>query len=244
MTKSRKNLEVRPKPGKIQKKGPPAPLPPPKEWPEYGSGPLTVEGVRDVERRQKEYVAYYGDFPYNPETYWRQLEEAESSECESGSEEGEGKEVEGRDGGGEEVEEAGHTNEPESLDDDEILRAIEYALSVARARRANGEPVFQAPSFAHPVQQPCEVDPRGHQALSTSSPAAPMSTPSDSASSTVVLPLASQVSGPANPGLANAMLVPPSSAQAVGRGNNDNLPRLRPKSVLRLTQRARKLYRL
>lgn len=83
---------------------------------------MTVEAHRDVERRRKEYVAYYGDFPYNPETYWRQIEEAESSECET--EDGDGDGSDAKEGESVQSNADDIPLGPIALDDETILKAM------------------------------------------------------------------------------------------------------------------------
>lgn len=85
---------------------------PPLVWPEYPKGGTTIEGMREVERRQEEYIAYHGTYPWAPENLWGPDEDS-SSHSDSTEELHEG-----------ENKTEGHEYFPESLEDDDLIRTM------------------------------------------------------------------------------------------------------------------------
>lgn len=83
---------------------------PPMEWPEYSKGPMTIEEIRDVERRQLEYKAYHGAFAWE-----NVIDESDDSLTESDSEE---------EWVGDQPMEQENSYCPESLEDEDLLRVV------------------------------------------------------------------------------------------------------------------------
>jgi hypothetical protein len=87
-------------------------------WPEYSKGATTIEEMRDVERRQREYIAYHGTVPWAPENLWGPDEEDDSGSNTNTEEET----------GADDVEGAGHRYCQESLEDEDLLRIMSVDL--------------------------------------------------------------------------------------------------------------------
>ncbi|KAJ3530925.1 hypothetical protein NMY22_g8374 [Coprinellus aureogranulatus] len=111
---------------KSEKPRDPRATPPPSEYPHYPKHGMTSEECWDIERRQREWIAYYGRYP------WQSLLDPESSESEADEaprsrlddplecdEQGDMGPVP-----------VGNTCCPHSLDDADTLRILEVVLNV------------------------------------------------------------------------------------------------------------------
>ncbi|KAJ3540634.1 hypothetical protein NMY22_g4215 [Coprinellus aureogranulatus] len=184
---------------------------PPMEWPQYPKYGGTIEEIRLVERRQLEYRAFHGHYP------WENLSpEDESSEDEDLEPDSNGNREREEDTG-----DLGHKFCPHSLEDDDLLHAIRFALETAAVYQpgpsSSASPVLQLPSsygipqYHATREQPIEP--------TTSSQSTLQNLDDQAHQSTVLVP------------------------NAIANEDNGTLSRLRPKNKLRKTERAQKIYR-
>ncbi|KAJ3510219.1 hypothetical protein NMY22_g16035 [Coprinellus aureogranulatus] len=186
---------------------------PPMEWPQYPNRGITLEEMRDIERRQHEYKAYHGSYPW--ESLFCALDDSET-ETEDSVEEGL------------QAEAKGHTYCAHSLEDEDILKAMYYfrprhgvlqtvngwehpsCLSFFPIPGISNDTPFM-PSNTYPLTFFDRNPPRDH----------PFATPREALSSVSTF----------------------HATGAVANQLDEVMTRLRPKDKLRKTERAQKIYR-